>query len=234
MQNMKTFAKNHLPKSLVELTRTFLARNRSKYGNYSSITLTDEDIEQCTYKKYLGGGSKSWETRGTFQLLFLQAMGMHKNSKLLDVGCGPGRASKHLIDFLEDNNYCGVDYNADFIKAARAMSEQNKLAVKNPIFEVIHNFSFEHIKPIFDYAIVFSVLNHCNIEQRKAFFRMIPGPLKEDGKVYISHARWFDESYIEKTRMSLTNQFESNNFDVIKFGWPAGNGVLPIIELTMS
>lgn len=205
-----------------------------EHGGYFSITLTDEDIEQGLYKKYVGGGSKGWESRGAFQLHFLREMGMVNTSRVLDVGCGPGRASKHLIGFLEDKHYYGVDYNADFIKAAYAMSEQNGLAVKNPTFEVVHDFNFEHIEPIFDYAMVFSVLNHCSIDQREAFFRMIPKPLKQGGKVYISHAHWFDESCIRKTRMNLTNQFGSNDFDILRYGYGMEDteAIFPIIELT--
>ena len=72
----------------------------------------------------------------------LEKMGMHKNSRLLEVGCGPGRASKHLLDFLDDGNYFGVDYNADFIKVPYAMAEKNKLMVKRPSLEVVQDFNF--------------------------------------------------------------------------------------------
>jgi SAM-dependent methyltransferase len=201
---------------------------------YISITLTDEDIQQGVYKKYVGGGSKGWEPRGAFQLHFLRKMGMVRTSRVLDVGCGPGRASKHLIGFLKDKHYYGVDYNAYFLKAAFAMSEQNGLAGKNPNFEVIHDFNLEHMEPIFDYAMVFSVLNHCSIHQRQSFFKMIPKPLKEGGKVYISHAHWFDRSYIGNKRMNLTNQFGPNDFDILSYGYGMEDtkAIFPIVELT--
>jgi cyclopropane fatty-acyl-phospholipid synthase-like methyltransferase len=147
--------------------------------------LTDEEITNEEFKKHLGGGAQSWESRGAFQLYFLQEMGLQKESKVLDVGCGPGRAGKYLIQFLDESNYFGVDYNANFIKAAYAMSENNKLTVKKPVFQVIQGFDLAHFDPIFDYAMVFSVLNHCNVAQREAFFRMISKPLKKKAK-YIS------------------------------------------------
>lgn len=159
---------------------------------------------------------------------------MDKNSKLLDVGCGPGRAAKYLIEFLEDENYYGIDYNPDFIKAAEAMSKRYKLDTKNPRFEVVHDFNFENIEPDFDYAMVFSVLNHCDFEQKAAFFKMIPKPLKAGGKVYITHALWFDQTYIKKSEIIMTNQFGSNDFDIIKYGWKNKEEIFPIIELTKN
>ncbi len=161
-------------------------------------------------------------------------MGMRENSHVLDVGCGPGRAGRHLIEFLEPNNYYGVDYNADFIKAARRMAEKHNLDVKNPVFEVVQDFRLDHIDRVFDFAIVFSVLNHCDVEQRNAFFRMIPKPLRKGGKVYITHANWFDDSYIENSSMERTNQLDGKDFDVTEFGWDAKDDISPIIELTKN
>jgi SAM-dependent methyltransferase len=233
VQKLKGFARKYLPESMVNLLGKLLGRNRfPPLGEYSSIELTDEDIEKGKYKEYLGGGAESWESRGAFQLYFLKKMGLLETSRVLDVGCGPGRAGKHLIAFLEPDNYYGIDYNADFIKAARNMSEKNNLAVKNPIFEVVQDFRLDHIDRVFDFAIAFSVLNHCNIEQRNAFFRMIPKPLRKGAKVYITHAHWFDDSYIKNSSMECTNQFDANDFEVSRFGWDASEGISPIIELT--
>ena len=228
---MKTLVRNNLPYSLVKLLRKLLSRKNPKYRKYDLITLTDEDIKQATYKRYVGGKDTSWKSRGAFQLFFLQEMGMHQNSKVLDVGCGPGRASKHLIAFLADNNYYGLDYNADFIRAACAMSEKENLAVKHPSFKVVQNFNLVHNESIFDYAIAFSVLNHCDVEQKEAFFKRIPIVMKTGSKVYISHARWFDESFIKKTRMKLIKLFGSDDYNIIKFGWNNKDEIFPVIEL---
>lgn len=233
MRDKKAFIRNHLPHSLAHLLRTLLPRKKPPAPvDYASITLTNQDLELGTYKKYLGGGSRGWESRGAFQLHFLREMGMQENSSVLDVGCGPGRAARHLIGYLEAGGYCGVDYNPDFIKAASAMATSNGMTSKHPTFWTVEDFDFEGIDRTFDYAIAFSVLNHCTIEQREKFFGRLPGRLKEGGKAYISHAGWFDGSYIRKSSVRRTNKFGSGEFDITRFGWHDPTEIFPIIELT--
>jgi SAM-dependent methyltransferase len=231
---IKKFARKRLPK-LVDTYRKLFGKNYRRGEYYATVTLTDEEIKRGEYKQYLGGRATLWESRGAFQLFFLQTMGMTKNSKVLDIGCGPGRASKHLIGFLDHHNYCGIDYNADFIKAATVMAEENQLIAKSPTFAVVQDFDFPpSFDSMFDYAIVFSVLNHCNEAQKEAFFRTIARPFKQGGKVYISHTAWFDESYLKGAGVKLTNQFDAHDFDITKYGWNEDNGVFPIIELTVD
>jgi cyclopropane fatty-acyl-phospholipid synthase-like methyltransferase len=232
MRNVKAFLKSLLPKSFVHKMGRKISKYRHNKNGYLSITLSDEQINNGEYMKYFGGRANKWDSRGAFQLLFLQEMGMQRNSRVLDIGCGPGRASIHLIKFLDAANYYGIDNNPDFIKAANAMVEKNELANKSPSFRVIHDFNFVHNGSLFDYAIVFSVLNHCDITQKRNFFRMITQPLKVGGKVYISHAKWFKESYINKTIWKKTKQFGPDDFDVTLYGWPKRQYVFPIIELT--
>lgn len=218
-------------KSLKKLLRQVFARKGSQDGRYRCVTLTDEEIEQGKYKVFFGGGSPCWDSRGAFQLYFLQIMGMSQPSKVLDIGCGPGRGAKHLLGFLNKGNYCGIDNNFDFIKAALAMVKMEKLAQKRPEFFVVENFDVKQIKRQFDYAIAFSVLNHCNPRERRVFFKKVHNALSEDGKLYISHAQWFCSSYLIKSKMVFTNQFGPNDFDIAKFGWGENEGVFPIIEL---
>jgi SAM-dependent methyltransferase len=228
---MKVFAKKMLFKTITKIRRNIFARKCSKESRYRSVTLTCEEIEQGIYKKYFGGGPGGWESRGAFQLYFLQKMGMTQNSKVLDIGCGPGRAGKHLIGFLDKDNYCGIDNNTDFIKAASVMVKKEKLVGKKAKFFVVDNFDLKRIGKKFDYVLAFSLLNHCNTKERAAFFKKIHDVLTDGGKIYISHARWFDISYIENSAMRPANQFGRNDFDVAKFGWGPKDGVFPIIEL---
>jgi hypothetical protein len=114
------------------------------------------------------------------------------------------------------------------------MSEKSGLGTKRPVFETVRDFRFEQLKPIFDYALVFSVLNHCTVSQREAFFRKIPEPLKKGGRVYVSHASWFDEAQVEGSGMRLGARFGSRDFNIAEYGWEDPEEIFPIIELTRT
>ena len=211
--------------------RKFVARLRFRAG--LPIKLNDADIEQGTYKEYLGGGAEHWQRRGEFQLHFLKAMGMQPSNKLLDIGCGPGRASDHLVEYLDVHNYHGIDHNADYVRAARLSAEAANLTAKQPTFEVIKNFDFRPLEPVFNYALVFSVLNNCPEDARRAFFRMIAQPLAADAKVFLSHGHWCEESYLENSGMELARTYTADDFDITEFGWKKRDSIFPLLELAV-
>ncbi len=228
---MKQLIKKYLPTPLTRLISKLIVQYQS-LGGYYYTKLSEEEIQSEAYKERLGGGAENWEARGRFQLFLLKGRGLLKNSKVIDIGCGPGRAAKHLIAFLDPNNYYGMDYNGDFIDVAQAMVKANQLEAKQAVFEVVQNFDLSHLEPVFDYALVFSVLNHCNKKQRKAFFNNIDQALKRGAKVYLSHSKWFDPSYLVNTKMKQTGQLTAQDYPVTEFGWKKTSNTFPIIELT--
>jgi len=203
-------------------------------GKWGSIAVSENEIADGSYKKHLGGGATQWELRGRFQLFFLKQWGLVPGSRLLDVGCGPIRAGIHFIRYLDKGNYFGFDFNKDFIKAARRVSEEQGLTEKSPRFEVVDDFNIQHWVPSFDYAIAFSVLNHCRENQRQQFFGMIGKTLRQGGRLYISHAFWFSEAYLAGNELKLTKQFHDRDVNIREWGWPEPEKecVFPIIELT--
>jgi hypothetical protein len=109
--------------------------------DYDKVVLDDHDIREGVYKRCFGGGVQEWDRRGLFQLHLLQARGLRRDSRLLDIGCGPLRAGVHFIHFLEPGNYCGIDYNISFIKAARQIvAHSNDLEDRSPVLDVSRNF----------------------------------------------------------------------------------------------
>jgi len=189
------------------------------------------------YKKYLGGKAEVWELRGSFQLYFLKKMGLQPSCKLLDIGCGPLRAGIHLIKFLNQGNYCGVDYNESFIRAAKKIVEDKGLSEKKPTLHAVKNFDFSCLNGNFDFAIAFSVLNHCNRFQRHHFLKVVHKTLKRNGRLYITHSHWFDESMLRRTNLSLMRVFKQpgdidQELRMPDWGFPESSDVYPILELT--
>ena len=207
---------------------------------YSRISLSDKEIEQETYKQYLGGGAEKWKIRGAFQLNFLQRMGLQPSHTVLDIGCGPVRGGEHIIRYLEPASYWGVDDNRDFIRAAeQIVRRDNSLKVKAPVIRRVDNFEFSSVDKRFDYALAFSVLNHCNEDQRRRFLTKLPGVLKKESKTYITHAKWFTISALPGTRLRLNAKFNvpedvSRDLVMEEWGWPDDKLIFPILELALA
>jgi SAM-dependent methyltransferase len=204
---------------------------------YKSISLSSEDIEAQSYKKYLGGGAEAWEKRGAFQLYFLKKMGLQPFCRLLDIGCGPLRAGVHLVGYLDSGNYFGIDYNESFIHAARRIIDDTDLSGKEPVLRVIENFEFARLNSDFDFMLAFSVLNHCKRSEQKHFFKMVPGVLKKAGKLYVTHSFWFDNSFLKGTGLSVKRVFNKPNdidqkLHMPGWGFTENSEIFPILEIS--
>lgn len=220
------------PASVATRLRRLFSGHPGGRSRYDAIRLTAVDIDRGAYKMHLGGGAESWEQRGAFQLVFLRQMGLRPDHALFDVGCGPGRAARYFIEYLADGKYHGVDYNADFIKAAEIMADRHALLGKRPRFDTVADFDFAAVPRRFDYAIVFSVINHCTPAQTAAFFEQMHRPMNRGGKVYVSHASWFQPEHLTGSRLELTGRFGPGDFDIAAYGWRDGETIFPILELT--
>ncbi len=199
---------------------------------YESIRLTPEEIVSEAYKQHLGGGKDQWDQRGGFQLLFLKSMGLLPSSHFLDIGCGPLRAGVHLIDYLDAGNYIGFDYNTDFITAARSVVESKGLMHKRPQLAWIPDFDCGGMDWKADFALAFSVLNHCSEPQRHAFFQCIPKALRARARLYITHASWLRSGHLRASGLKITRTIRSDLLDITQHGWEHRDDIFPILELT--
>jgi SAM-dependent methyltransferase len=201
---------------------------------YANIRLSDEDIVSEAYKLHLGGGKEQWDKRGRFQLLFLESMGMLPSSRLLDIGCGPLRAGTHLIEYLEAGHYFGFDCNADFVAVAKTIAEKRNLLKKRPFICQTSNFDCTERPWTADFAIAFSVLNHCSEIQKRAFFRIIPDALSDRARLYITHANWLRPDYLGACGLIITRTINSSYMDITLHGWEHREDIFPILELTKT
>lgn len=237
ISGLRRYLRRVLPRSIRALSRgsqrSELRRSPDNQG-YQSIRLSAADIQSGKYKNYLGGGGGAWDQRGLFQLHLLKLhCGLVPTSRVLDVGCGPGRGSRALVRFLDAGHYVGVDYNADFLRAAAAEMVRDGLGDKGARFEAIHNFGLTHLRPEFDLALVFSVLNHCTAAQRRDFFLNISGPLLVGAHILITHAQWFDVEYLDgHPELAVSKWLNAGDLDVSSYGWAEKESPLPILVLT--
>jgi len=99
---------------------------------------------------------------GLDQYEYLVKIGLIPRHRILDLGCGAGRAGIHLIDYLDEGNYVGVDGHKPSLDAFKEYEIRlNRLGHKNPSIILI-DIEKERldIKNRFDYVIAFSVFNH--------------------------------------------------------------------------
>jgi ABC-2 type transport system ATP-binding protein len=62
-------------------------------------------------------GGETWDEAGTRHLSFLREQGLKPSDHLLDLGCGCLRTGVHLIPYLEEGHYVGVDHEAAMLEA---------------------------------------------------------------------------------------------------------------------
>ena len=208
-------------------------KNEDGVGDYHSISLTPGEIAAADYKRHLGGGANAWRTRGLFQLQLLKDHGFSPASSCLDIGCGPLRAGVHIIAYLDKGRYVGMDFNKSLIAAARHVVAEHGLAEKDPALLLSQDFSISGADRKFDYAIAFSVLNHCDARSKRAFFDRTPSYLGEGGKLFISHAGWLQEAMVRDSGLRVLEIIGAERYDLAPYGWRRDEAakVFPIFEL---
>ena len=144
-----------------------------------------------------------------------------------------------MIPYLEEGRYVGFDSNSDFVEVSKKqVDDDSGLQGKRPKIELIRDFELDSLGAFeADFALAFSVLNHCSDTQKEAFFSTISSVLKPSARLYITHAEWFSPSYLVGTGLSQLRLIESPQ-DVSpelapsNFGWPEARR-LRIIELSV-
>lgn len=109
-----------------------------------------------------------------------------KESNVLDIGCGMGRWAEQVIPLC--NYYCGVDFSAEMIKAAK-----ERLGSKRESFEFL-NYSFQELveqkkeafKGKFDRLIIAGVCMYINDAELPGCLEKLLTFFKEDSIFYLT------------------------------------------------
>ena len=102
---------------------------------------TPEEIAAGVHREFIGG---VWDTHGERQLEYLRAQGLQPHHRLVDIGCGPFRAGRHFLDYLDPGNYYGVEANHSLIQAGYDVELTDEQRARIPVTNLRANDRFDH------------------------------------------------------------------------------------------
>ena len=150
--------------------------------DYSGREFAPEEIEAGAHRAFIGG---VWDTHGERQLEYLKAQGLHPHHRLVDIGCGPFRAGRHLIDYLEPGNYYAVDANHSLIQAGYDVELSDEQRDRLPVTNLRANDRFDVDFGVpFDFAIAQSVFTHVSLNHIRLCLHRLAPAMREGGEFY--------------------------------------------------
>ncbi len=199
------------------------------------------DMRMAIEPKGAIGREDEWETHGALQLVFLQKLGLCPVHRLLDIGCGPGRAARRIVPYLNQSCYTGVDISQECIIYARQLASIEGWDKKDPaLMWGFEQLDSDRHQP-FNFAWAHSVFTHLPPEEIDAMVRRLTRLLAPSGVFLFTY-----KQAIEPQRSGLKQfQYPLGFFDSIarRYGgraealphiWPAHQLTGKITGLTYS
>ena len=154
--------------------------------------------------------------------LFCSMLG--SNSKVLDVGCGPGNITKYFLNIREDLVITGIDL-------APNMIERAKLNIPNANFIVKDALKINELTDKFDAIVIGFCMPYLNKEDCSKLIKLSSEKLLSKGIIYISTMEDdYTKSGFETTSFSdgkevfvyyhqednIKNELMNNGFEILK------------------
>lgn len=143
--------------------------------------------------KWAIGRGDEWESHGLLQREFLMAQGLEPSHTLLDVGCGPGRAARRLVPYLDAGKYVGIDISDACLVHAQDLSVIEFWAEQDPIFIVNADLNFDGFdlggRLPFDFVWAHSVFTHLPPQQIVLMIANVPRILRPGGRFIFTYKR---------------------------------------------
>ncbi len=122
-------------------------------------------ILEMGHRGFVGGDGILWDEIAKLQLDFLISEGLKPEHILVDVACGSLRAGRLFINYLDPENYLGIDKEVNLI--IHGVAEElgiNTFVEKRPVFVISESFEFNKFPRCPNYAIAQSLLTHLTAE----------------------------------------------------------------------
>lgn len=161
----------------VPFLRPLLTRPRIPHG--------PKGIRKAGHRRYIGG---MWDEIGKLQFDFLVSQGLKPEHVFVDVACGSLRAGVHLVPYLNEGNYLGIEKEAELVEAGIDKELGKELAdKKKPEFVISPAFEFEKFSRRPDFGIAQSLFTHLPPSIIHQCFAKLRPFIKPDGRFYATY-----------------------------------------------
>jgi hypothetical protein len=135
------------------------------------------------------GNPLMYDTMGACQFAFLTLFfGLRENHRVLEIGSGSLRAGRFLINYLNADNYCGVEPNTESVRLGVDKELGPEVAArKRPRFSHERDFGFGCFGHTFDYALSYSVFTHIPPPEVSIVFKNLRSVF-HDGSIFLATA----------------------------------------------
>jgi SAM-dependent methyltransferase len=131
------------------------------------------------------GPTGYWKQLEEYQLKFLLNFGLQPFHTLLDIGCGPLQGGKKFIEYLDQNNYVGIDIRQEPMIEAYKRIAQYKLIEKNPTLILTDSFGQHELGGrTFDFFWISQLLYHLSIESIESLFKSVAHQMTSSSVLY--------------------------------------------------
>jgi SAM-dependent methyltransferase len=130
-----------------------------------------------------------WDKHGKRQLDFLVSSGLEPHHTFLDVGCGPLRGGVHLVAYLHDGHYYGVDIDDAFLDAGRAELAAAGHGAKRVTLRQTDRFDVDFGGQTFDMAFAQSLFTHLPLNSIELCLKQVASVLAPGGSFFATFFR---------------------------------------------
>lgn len=173
----------------------------------------------------LVGPAHMWRKKRAFQINFLKKHGLQPHHRLIDVGCGTLRGGIPIIDYLDAENYTGLDVREMVLEEARMELVESGLEHKQPRLALSDDFDSLELGAPFDYVWGYAVLIHMTDDISAACMRMVSRHLRVGGRFYANvyfsdrqEGRWDQFPVVFRSLDFYSQMAQSNNFEMRVLG----------------